>query len=158
MEIADMTKKFRKEKGLSEAASLEMAHAMMATVSGKHPRLKITAMVIEGDTTIIVLSNDVQVKFDPSFPVAIWKYPTDTSQNPEFALDMEKRSGVSKRNKIDKIVDRDIDRYRTATPEAKAVILRRHKASSIEELETREVRIIASENDIPLSDLISPND
>lgn len=75
MDIRDIIAIFRREKNLSEAKASEQAHAMLATIRGRHPRLEITAVVVDGLNTIICLANGTQVKFDPSLPVPIWKYP-----------------------------------------------------------------------------------
>jgi len=74
MDIRDIIATLRREKNLSEAQASKQAYTMVATIRGKHPRLKITAIVIDEQCMTVCLKNGVQVKFGPSFPVPVWKY------------------------------------------------------------------------------------
>lgn len=137
MEVKDIINLLRNEKGLTEAEANERAHAMLATVKGKHPRLEITAVVIEGNLTIVCLANGTQAKFDPSLPVPIWKYPEGKRASHPKSFDR------SMMRLMDKAIELERDSRRASSEadrqKAKkelALIFKKWKVSSLDELET----------------------
>ncbi len=137
MEAKDIVNILRNEKDLSEAEANERAHAMLATVKGRHPRLEITALVIEGTLTIVCLANGTQAKFDPSLLVPIWKYPEGKRTAHPKSFDR------SVWNLMAKAIDLNDDSKNASSKEARqkagkelAVIFKRWGVNSLDELET----------------------
>jgi hypothetical protein len=112
MEAKDIVNILRTEKGLSEAEANERAHAMLATVKGKHPRLEITAVVIEGALTIVCLANGTQVKFDPSLPVPVWKYPAEKTGSLSGARMLSKSKRDERMRRDFELFDIQEEKYR----------------------------------------------
>lgn len=139
MEVNEIITVLRREKNLNEADASEQAYAMLATVKSKHPRLAITAVVVEGQATTLCLKNGTQVKFDPSLPVPIWKYSEGArSTNPH-----PKYYNRSVTKVLDKAFDLEdtikdassAEEKRKAKKELAALLLSR-KVSSVDELVT----------------------
>jgi len=135
IEIKDIVACLRRELGLNEAPANERAHAMMATITSKHPRLKLTAVVVDRQTVTICLANGTQVKFDPTMPVAVWKYPegkrTAHPKARERALSRDLYAIEELQNELDNLIftDKDANRKRIQA------ILMKHGVKTIQELE-----------------------
>jgi hypothetical protein len=137
MEINEIIAVLRREKNLNEADASEQAYAMLATVKSKHPRLEITAVVVDGQTTTLCLKNGTQAKFDPSLPVPIWKYAEGKRSTHPKSLD---RSMMSL---MDKAIDLEHDAKKASSAQERqqaaeklAAILNKWKVTSVDELET----------------------
>jgi hypothetical protein len=146
MEIKDIIAALRRGTELTEADASEKAYAMVATVKGKHPRLKISAVVVDGLNTTICLANGTQIKFDPTLPVPIWKYPESMQRmNP-------KTKATSFVNVLNRLYYLQLTaKYGKTTKEKEAAqieldaILKKRGAKSIDELETRIHGALAAE-------------
>jgi hypothetical protein len=138
MDVKDIIVALRREKNLDEASASEQAYAMLATVKGKHPRLKLTAIVNDGQITTLCLENGTQVKFDPSFPVPVWKYhdgarTTDPKrQNSLIFRSLDRIDGLER-----KALFARSEAGKQEAREAIATIVKQCGASSVDELRKR---------------------
>lgn len=153
MDVNNIISVLRREMGLDEAAANERAYAMLATIKSKHPRLKIALVVIENQAVTVCLKNGTHVRFDPLFPVPVWRYPSKArAKNPKWTYSLYEPlvqiSGLMLERSLltgSRADERCAQRVRKIDEEI-TTVLEKHYTNSIKELEDRVHNAYAAED------------